>query len=278
MKKIFSFVLVIMLIIQSYSVNTYAEWIYSEKLNSWLYINRDNNQFIKNQYFWIDDNEKEKDTQSLYYFNANGFLEMNKVLPDGNRANDQGQVLDKNGNPMKQTKTKVLNTTGKELINDTAGSNVVNTKNKDNNGNEITSSSRTGRLIKNYISGSSGVEIIKDKYVNGANKTNVIHFKNNGSYISLDTKKYNKVLLKLERDKTTSDVTYELRLVINGFEEDVVQFEDDEYELECEFQWKLNDDVDLVMYQYGETSSYSYKGIYIINGRMAKYKEDNDEE
>ena len=92
-----------------------------------------------------------------------------------------------------------------------------------------------------------------------------------------NTKKYNKVSLKLEREKTTSDVTYELRLVVNGYEEDEIQFEDDEYELECEFEWKLNDDVDLVMYQYGEVNSYSSKGIYIINGRMAKHKEDKEE-
>ena len=278
MKKLVKILLFFVLLMQVLSINTYAEWIHNEKLNGWLFIDRINNQFIKSQYIWID-NEKEKDTQSLYYFNENGFCQISIVLPDGRITNDQGQVLDENGKPMinYKNKAKTINTTGKEIVNDTAGSNIIKSK-KNNDGTiEQSSSQGTGRLIKNYITGSYGVEIIKDKYINGASKPNVIHFKENGSYISLDTKKYNKVSLKLEREKTTSDVTYELRLVVNGYEEDEIQFEDDEYELECEFEWKLNDDVDLVMYQYGEVNSYSSKGIYIINGRMAKHKEDKEE-
>ena len=278
MKKLIKILLFFVLLMQVLSINTYAEWIHNEKLNGWLFIDRINNQFIKSQYIWID-NEKEKDTQSLYYFNENGFCQISTVLPDGRITNDQGQVLDENGKPMTnyKNKAKTINTTGKEIVNDTAGSNIIKSK-KNNDGTiEQSSSQGTGRLIKNYITGSYGVEIIKDKYINGASKPNVIHFKENGSYISLDTKKYNKVSLKLEREKTTSDVTYELRLVVNGYEEDEIQFEDDEYELECEFEWKLNDDVDLVMYQYGEVNSYSSKGIYIINGRMAKHKEDKEE-
>lgn len=280
MKKIINISIITAIIIMVTAISVQAEWIHSEKANGWLYIDRVNNEFVKNAFFWIRENEVDPNSLlCLYHFNKYGFLETSKKINDDYSANEKGQILNKIGeiiktqNPNTTTNTSnIINATGKEIINDTAGSNEIKTKKDDDGSVQI--ATNTGRLLKNYITEMQGVEIVKEKTINGNKKTNVIYFKENGSLISVDTKKYNKISLKLERDKTTSDLTYELRLVVNGLEEDVAQFEDDEFELECEFEYNLNDDVDLVMYQYGGENSWGSKGIYITNGRMAKHQED----
>ena len=135
----------------------------------------------------------------------------------------------------------------------------------------------SGRLLKNYIVASQDVEILNEKSINGSKKTNVIAFKQNGAFISINTKKNNKIILKCERDKINKDIDFRLALIVNGEEEDSLEFEDDEYETEQEFTFKINDDVDLVMYTNSTSSSWSSKNLYITNGRMGKYKEDDEE-
>lgn len=265
----------------------FAKWIYSEKGKGWLYLDEASNSFIKNQWFLIDINDQ---IQRIYYFNENGFLQTNATLPDGKKTNNKGEYIE-NGKvvdvpkalvqtqmPQQQTSEKkssqIINTTKKELKNDTAGSNIVNTKNRDINNEDY---SVSGRLLKNYIKDKQNVEIISEKSINGTKKNNVIFFKENGAFISINTKKYNKINLKIERDKVNDDAAYELRLVVNGVEEEVEQFVDDEYEINTEFKYNLNDEVDLVFYTNGQKSTWSKRGIYITTGRMGKYKQDDDE-
>ena len=97
------------------------------------------------------------------------------------------------------------------------------------------------------------------------------------SSIQKNTKKNNKIILKCERDKINKDIDFRLALIVNGEEEDSLEFEDDEYETEQEFTFKINDDVDLVMYTNSTSSSWSSKNLYITSGRMGKYKEDDEE-
>ena len=286
MKKIIKLSLLCFFVIMLIN-SVFAKWIYSEKGKGWLYLDEASNSFVKNQWFLIDINDQ---IQRIYYFNENGFLQTNATLPDGKKTNSKGEYIE-NGKivnvpknltqsqiPQQQiadTKpAQIINATGKEIKNDTAGSNVINTKNRDINDEDYGVS---GRLLKNYIKDKQNVEILAEKNLNGAKKNNVIYFKENGSFISINTKKYNKINLKIEREKTNDDASYELRLVVNGIEEEVEQFEDDEYEINTEFKFKLNDEVDLVFYTNGQKSTWSKRGIYITTGRMGKYKQDDDE-
>ena len=286
MKKIIKLSLLCFFVIMLIN-SVFAKWIYSEKGKGWLYLDEAGNSFVKNQWFLIDINDQ---IQRIYYFNENGFLQTNATLPDGKKTNSKGEYIE-NGKvvdvPKKLTQSQIpqqqiaetksaqiINATGKEIKNDTAGSNVINTKNRDINDEEYGVS---GRLLKNYIKDKQNVEILAEKNLNGAKKNNVIYFKENGSFISINTKKYNKINLKIEREKTNDDASYELRLVVNGIEEEVEQFEDDEYEINTEFKFKLNDEVDLVFYTNGQKSTWSKKGIYITTGRMGKYKQEDDE-
>lgn len=266
----------------------FAKWIYSEKAKGWLYLDETSNSFVKNQWFMIDINDQ---MQRIYYFNENGFLLPNATLPDGKKTNAKGeyiengivvdvpkalgqmqtQITQKSSN--KKQDTQVINTTGKEIKNYTAGSNIINTKNKDVNDED---NNVSGRLLKNYIKDKQNIEILKEKSINGVKKNNVIYFKDNGSFISLNTKKYNKVSLTIEREKITSDDVFELHLVVNGEEEVVEQFEEDEYLINTEFKYNLNDEVDLVFYTNGQSSSWNKRGIYITSGRMGKHNEEDE--
>ena len=271
MKKIifllFSFIFVL-------SNTCFAEWIYSEKANGWLYRDESKNELITNNWHFIDAGEN---IQRAYYFNEYGFLLVNGTTPDGKRTNENGEYIE-NGKVVEVPKnnnqsSQVINTTGKEIVNDTAGQNYVNTKNVD----MTNTTNVSGRLLKNYIVASQDVEILNEKSINGSKKTNVIAFKQNGAFISINTKKNNKIILKCERDKINKDIDFRLALIVNGEEEDSLEFEDDEYETEQEFTFKINDDVDLVMYTNSTSSSWSSKNLYITSGRMSKYKEDDEE-
>lgn len=293
MKKIIKFSLLCFFVILM--TNTiFAKWIYSEKAKGWLYLDEVSNSFIKDQWFLIDINDQ---TQRIYYFNKYGFLQPNATLPDGKKTNNKGEYIEngvvvevpkvlgqttqqviKQANTNQNTtqqNSQIINTTGKELKNTTAGSNVINTKNRDESDEDYNVS---GRLLKNYIKNKQNVEILEEKNINGVKKNNVIFFKDNGSFISLNTKKYNKVNLVVERDKTNDDANYEIHLVRNGLDEEVEQFEEEEYSMNIEFKFLLNEEVDLVFYTNGQKSTWSKKGIYITSGRMGKYNEEKDDE
>lgn len=273
MKKIifllFSFIFVL-------SNTCFAEWIYSKKADGWLYRDESKNELITNNWHLIDVGDNK---QRAYYFNEYGFLITNGTTPDGKRTNERGEYIE-NGivfetkKEIENSNTQIINTTNKELKTDTENKGIINTKNVDTKA--ISSNIGTGKLLKNYIVASQDVEILNEKNINGSKKTNVIAFKNNGAFISLNTKKHNKINLKCERDKTNKEAFFRLVLFVNGEEEDSIEFDEDEYEIEQEFEFKLNDDVDLVMYTNSTSSSWSKKYLYITNGRMSKYKEDDD--
>ena len=270
MKKLF-FVFCFIVILSN---TCFAEWIYSKKADGWLYRDEIKNELVTSNWHLIDVGNNK---QRLYYFNEYGFLVTNGQAPDGKKTNEKGEYIE-NGIVVETYKnteqtSKIINATGKEIINNTAGQNYINNSNID----MTNTTSSSGRLLKNYIVASQDVEILNEKSINGSKKTNVIAFKQNGAFISINTKKNNKIILKCERDKINKDIDFRLALIVNGEEEDSLEFEDDEYETEQEFTFKINDDVDLVMYTNSTGSSWSSKNLYITNGRMGKYKEENDD-
>ena len=253
-----------------------AEWIHSDKADGWLFRDETTNKLITNSWHLIDVDDN---IQRFYFFNEYGFLVINGTTPDGKQTNEKGEYVE-NGivvdipKNIEQQNSQIINSTNKELKVSTENKAIINTKNIDTN--EISNNQGTGRLLKNYIVASQDVEILNEKSINGSKKTNVISFKQNGAFISINTKKNNKINITCERDKSNNDIDFKLTLIVNGEEEDNIEFEEDEFLIEKEFTYKLNDDVDLVMYTNATNSKWSTKNLYITSGRMGKYKEDDD--
>lgn len=270
--KIFLSVFVIMSILAS---TTFAKWIKSDKLNNYLWLDENSNTIITNNYFWAGDSDN-SDEEIMYHAGEYGFIDLNLKIDSEYSTNDKGEVM-KNNEVLKRKKgTQVINTTTTETTNKSTENSNNSLISEDSSNILYAQNTGQGRLLKNYITSSQNVEILQEKSINGTKKNNVINFKVSGSFISLDTKKYNKVILKVEKDKSNKDIEYELKLIVNGEEQDSITFDDDQYEVEQEFTYSLNDDVDIVM-NSSDDSKWGQRGIYITSGRMSKYKEDDDE-
>lgn len=260
MKKIISIFLFIIILTN----NVYAEWIYSDITKCWYYLDTTKKQFYADG--WYDIYEKDdKNTNKMYsyYFNKYGCLLVNTTTPDGKIVNSNGELVE---NGQVKVKTKIPTENKTNIDNPTDDKVLVNA---------------SGRSLKNYILDKNNVDIETEKVINGQKKSNVIVFKGNGSYIQINTKKYNKINLKIEKDKSfNNNVDYELKVMINGYEEDVIQLDSSINEMDYELKYKINDEVDLVMNYEAEQESLlssSYK-LYITSGRMSKYKENEDED
>ena len=295
--EILSLILVFIMI-----TTTNAKWIYSEKVKNYLWLDEVNNTIITNSYFWADVDEE---TERLYYAGEYGFIYVNKKIDENYTTNKNGEVI-YNGELVQRVKQKsendkVLETTKKQEIEaqnnapietqaniiiqetiepapETKASSIIynNAKVQEDSEdiNKAQVSSNTSRLLKNYILDKQNVELIKDKNINGTNKTNVLQFKTNGSFIQVNTKKYNKIIIKAEKNKYDTDVDYTLKFMVNGNLEDELVFDDDNYTAEVEWTYNLNDEVDLVLNSTKESGSQNF---YIVSGRMSKYKEEDDE-
>ena len=64
---------------------------------------------------------------------------------------------------------------------------------------------------------------------------------------------------------------------MNGIEEDSVSMNYEQLEQSYEFEYKLNDKVEIIMTNDSDTN-YITKGLYITQGRMSKYKESKEDE
>ena len=275
MKKIKCTILILIFVIMPQST-AFAKWVKSDKLNNYLWIDENTNTITVNNYFWAKDGDVEK----LYYAGEYGFIYINKAIDNDFKANEKGEIVHDGQVVIRYIQSDVINATGKELVDkkEEKVKSLDEMKSVEDSTNIIYAQKgeSSGRLLKNYIIDSQNVEIINEKTINGTKKNNVINFKTSGSFISINTKKYNKIIIKAERDNSNKNIDYELRLVVNGVEEDNLSFEDDENTVEQEFTFKQNDEVDLVMYS-NDTSKWSSKGMYITQGRMSKYKEEDDE-
>ena len=244
---------------------TNAKWIYSEKAKNYLWIDDLSNSIIINNYFWAEDGDYRK----LYHAGQFGFIDVNKQIDSIYSTNEKGEVM-QNGIVLtlpKQTQTQVINPIPQA------------TEAQNTEQSQVIQSTMTGsgRSMNNYIKSKDNVDILEEKTINGEKKKNVIYFKKNGASITLDTKKYNKITLTLERDRINKDVDYQLSFVVNGIEEDSVSMNYDQLEQSYEFEYKLNDKVEIIMTNDSD-SQYSFKGLYVTQGRMSKYKESKEDE
>lgn len=281
MKKLV-FVMLFLIALSSFSFTALAGWIYSDKAKKWYYLDDQTKELIRGKWHGIIDNNTNE--IKYYFFNENGCLLMNTITPDGKQVNEKGEWVE-NGIvkviiPNSKPSSNVINASGQELT-DKHKEKVEEVSNKQtvNDNSNILYAQQgesSGRLLKNYILASENVEIIDEKNINGSKKRNVITFKNDGAFISINTKKYNKIIIKMERDKSSRDDYFRLALIVNGDEQDSIEFEDEEYITEYEFTYSLNDDVDIVMYSNAENNSWSSKNVYITSGRMSKYNEDEE--
>lgn len=270
-KKLF-LALIFILALSNFS---FARWVWSDKANGYYYFDENTKQLLKSCVYEING--------KFYYFTDTGKMLTNGKSPEGYYFNENrewvqnGVVVDKNNAELWQNHSQET-TKASNIINNIPTTTKANeTKSQEITPTETTTSS--GRLLKNFLLAKQNVEIIKEKSINGTKKTNVIDFKGNEAFVSVDTKKYNKLQIKAERIKSyTNDVDVRLALIVNGEEEDSLEFEEEEYSVDKTFTYSLNDDVDLVLYVNGETNSYSNKDhLYITNGRLSKYTEKDDD-
>lgn len=246
------------------TVITNAKWIYSEKAKNYLWFDELSNTIMINAFFWADDG----DYQKLYHAGQYGFIDLNKKLDEIYATNEKGEVM-QNGIVLTMPKQpQVINNLPQETTKAQSDSQSVVVQ------SAITGS---GRSMTNYITNKNNVEIQSERTINGQKKKNIVYFKSNGSSIQLDTKKYNKISLTIERDRINKDVDFSLSFVVNGIEEDSIEFNYEQLEREYEFEYKLNDKVEIIMTNDSDTN-YITKGLYITQGRMSKYKEAKEDE
>lgn len=250
----------------SISMTCYAGWIYRENVPGWLYLDEATNTIVANTWWWIPNKANGK--ERAYYFDEYGFLLQQQTTPDNHQVNENGECVI-NGVVLERD-SKITSSAGQSQL-------------FQNQNNTLYANQSSGtKSLTSYIKESQNIEIVQSKSINGKTKNNLIWFKGNGSYLNINTKKYNRVSIVAEKDNgySSDNTEYEFAIEVNGEEVDNFSFGDNN-SLTFEFEYSLNDDVDIILYTSSEESSSlfsSNRGVYITSSKMSKYKEDEDDE